>query len=196
MDLVPAQFSAFFDRHVQDVARDLIGCRLYVAGAGGKIVETEAYGRNDEASHSYRGQTARNAAMFGRPGTSYLYRCYGIHWCFNIVCQPGTAVLLRAIEPDSQLDGMFKRRGTPDLRLLCSGPAKICQALQLDGTLNGHCVSALPFEILPRQGDVKIVSGVRIGISRAQHIPWRYGLAQSRYLSRPFENQSQRYRSA
>ena len=176
--------SDFFDRSSIAVARDLIGGTLAVNGVGGIIVETEAYEPNDPASHSYRGQTPRNAAMFGRAGCAYIYRSYGIHWCFNIVCKPGSAVLLRALEPSLGVDIMRQRRGLEHLRLLCSGPGRLCQALAIDLSLNGKPVDATPMTFAPRAGQLPIATGPRIGISRAIEMPWRFGLAGSSFLSR------------
>ncbi len=186
MELAAAHFLPFFDRDVWTVAQALIGSRMYVSGVGGIIVETEAYGNDDAASHSFGGPTERCSAMFGSPGTSYLYRSYGIHWCYNVVCRPGTAVLIRAIEPEKQLDTMRKRRGTDNVKLLCSGPGRICQALQLDGSLNGKAIWDVPFEFHLGKDIVEIANGVRIGISKATETPWRYGLAGSKFLSRRF----------
>lgn len=175
----------FFDRHAVEVARDLIGAEFLVTGTGGVIVETEAYMPDDPASHSFRGKTARNAPMFGEPGTAYVYRSYGLHWCMNVVCRPGSAVLLRALEPTCGLAFMSERRGVTDPRLLASGPGRLCQALGISATLNGRCLSAHPFSLRPG-GPADIVTGTRIGISRAKDHPWRFGLAGSRFLSRPF----------
>jgi DNA-3-methyladenine glycosylase len=177
----------FFARSVHEVAPRLIGVTLLVDGVGGRIVEAEAYGEDDPASHAFRGRTARNASMFGPPGRAYVYRSHGIHWCLNLVCEPeGTAaaVLLRALEPTHELDRMRARRGIGDARLLCSGPGRLCQALAVTGAHDGLRLDAPPFELLAPRGAVEVAAGPRIGISRAAELPWRYVLAGSRYLSR------------
>ncbi len=177
-----------FDGPVLDLARALIGATLLVDGVGGLIVETEAYGRDDAASHSARGPTPRNRAMFGPPGRAYVYRSYGIHWCFNVVggTEPGCAVLVRALEPTHGLAAMRARRGIEDARLLCAGPGRLCQALGLDAAHDGLALDAAPFALLPRSTACVLVAGPRIGISRNADVPWRFGLAGSRALSRPF----------
>ena len=179
----------FFARSVHEVAPDLIGCTLLVEGVGGVIVEVEAYDHEDPASHGFRGPTARNRSMFGGPGLAYVSRSYGIHGCLNLVCErEGTAaaVLLRALEPTAGIDRMRARRGAEDLRLLCSGPGKLCQALGVNGGHDGLPVDRPPFELHAGVGRVEIVTGPRIGISAAADLPWRYGLAGSRFLSRGF----------
>jgi DNA-3-methyladenine glycosylase len=171
------------------LARALIGATLLVDGVGGRIVETEAYEREDPASHSHRGPTLQNAAMFGRPGDVYVYRSYGIHWCLNIVCRAagdGAAVLIRAIEPLNGLDLMRARRGLEDPRLLCAGPGRLGQALGISAVHNGRRIEAAPFELRSADHAHPIAFGPRIGISKAAEHPWRFGLAGSRFLSRPF----------
>ena len=179
----------FFARSVHEVAPDLIGVTLLVDGVGGPIVEVEAYDQEDPASHAFRGQTARNAVMFGPPGHAYVYRSYGIHWCINFVCNvPGRAeaVLIRALAPEHGIEQMRVRRGLLADRALCSGPGKLCQALAITGALDGLPLDAPPFELLARAGTPPIVTGPRIGITRAVEKNWRYGLAGSPFLSRRF----------
>jgi DNA-3-methyladenine glycosylase len=172
---------------VHEVARELIGVVLLVDGAGGVLVEVEAYEQDDPASHAYRGPTARNAAMFGPPGHAYVYRSYGVHWCLNLVCAEegrADAVLVRALEPQRGLDAMRARRGMDDARLLCSGPGRLCQALGIGGEHDGLALDAPPFELHAAPGPMEVVTGTRIGITRAAKRPWRYGLAGSPFLSR------------
>ena len=179
----------FFARSVHEVAPDLIGVTLLVDGVGGPIVEVEAYDQEDPASHAFRGPTARNAVMFGPPGHAYVYRSYGIHWCINFVCNvPGRAeaVLIRALAPEHGIEQMRVRRGLLADRALCSGPGKLCQALAITGALDGLPLDAPPFELLARAGTPPIVTGPRIGITRAVEKNWRYGLAGSPFLSRRF----------
>jgi DNA-3-methyladenine glycosylase len=175
--------SSFFERPAVSVARDLIGCELKVNGVGGIVVESEAYEPDDPASHSFRGVTPRNRAMFGRPGKAYVYRSYGIHWCLNVVCLPGSAVLIRAIEPRSGLAEMRERRGLENARLLCSGPGRLSQALGIDGSLHELPFTEPPFEFRIAEDIAPIATGTRIGITRAVEKPWRFGLAGSPYLS-------------
>jgi DNA-3-methyladenine glycosylase len=168
-------------------ARDLIGWTLTLDGVGGRIVETEAYHPADPASHSFSGPTPRNAVMFGPPGRIYVYRSYGIHWCMNLVCGdgPGSAVLLRALEPTQGLDLMIARRGLDDPRALCAGPGRLCQALGVTREHNGWRIDQPPFALEPGP-PAEVVVGPRIGITKAAEVLWRFGERGSRYLSRPF----------
>ncbi len=179
----------FFADSVHDVAPRLIGATLLFKGVGGRIVEVEAYHHTDPAAHSYNGMTERNAVMFGPPGYAYVYRSYGIHWCLNFVCEregSASAILIRALEPLEGLPGMRRRRGTPDERLLCSGPGRLCQALGINHKQNGIPLDRPPFELRAPVDKVEIAVGERIGISKAAELPWRYGLAGSPFLSKPF----------
>ncbi len=170
------------------MAQALIGVRLWVDGVGGVIVETEAYRREDPASHSHAGPTARNAAMFGPVGCAYVYRSYGLHWCLNLVggTEPGAAVLIRALEPLDGIERMRARRGVQPLRALCSGPGKLCQALGVTGAHNAISLDAPPFRLAPAVALLAVQAGPRIGVSRAAEQPWRFGAADSPFLSRPF----------
>jgi DNA-3-methyladenine glycosylase len=178
----------FFDRSVHEVAPDLVGVTLLVDGVGGPIVEVEAYDHEDPAAHGYRGRTPRNAAMFGPPGHAYVYRSYGIHWCLNFVSEAeevASAVLIRALEPREEIERMRARRGLDDVRLLCSGPGRLCQALAVTGAHDGLALDEPPFALLPRDQEPEIVVGARVGITKAAEQPWRYGVAGSRFVSRP-----------
>ena len=171
------------------VAQQLIGSRFLYRGIGGIIVETEAYDQADPASHSFCGPTDRNAVMFGPPGFIYVYRSYGIHWCFNFVCREenhGSAVLIRAIEPVEGIDIMRERRRLSDIRLLCSGPGRVSQALGITREENGLSLQSESCFLKPRTKSVDIIAGPRIGITKATETHWRFGLAGSPYLSRPF----------
>ena len=177
----------FFARSVHQVAPDLIGATLLVDGVGGRIVELEAYDQQDPASHGHRGRTPRNAAMFGPPGHAYVYRSYGIHWCLNLVCGGEgvpEAVLIRALEPTRGLELQQRRRGVEDVRQLCSGPGKLCQALGITREHDGLALDVPPFRLEARADVAEIVTGPRIGITRATELRWRYMSAGSPYLSR------------
>lgn len=187
--LGPLLDAGFFDRSVHDVAPELIGATLLFDGVGGLIVETEAYHQTDPASHSYRRQTPRNGVMFGPAGYAYVYRSYGIHWCVNFVCEaPGSAsaVLVRALAPTHGVPAMQRRRMLHDVRLLCSGPGKLCAALGITGTHDGLALDRQPFAIHARTEVPDMVVGVRIGITKGVELPWRFGLKGSRFVSRRF----------
>jgi DNA-3-methyladenine glycosylase len=180
---------AFFARSVHEVAPELIGATFLVNGVGGIIVEVEAYHHTDPAAHSYRGATPRNAVMFGPPGFAYVYRSYGIHWCVNFVCEEigsASAVLIRAIEPTHGIAAMRRRRHLQDERSLCSGPGKLTEALGITIDHNALALDQPPIALYARAHAPEIVAGVRIGITKAVELPWRYGLKGSKFLSKPF----------
>jgi len=180
---------AFFARSVHEVAPDLIGATLLVDGVGGIIVEVEAYHHTEPAAHSYRGPTPRNLVMFGPPGFAYVYRSYGIHWCVNFVCEKegsASAVLIRALQPTHGLAAMRRRRKSQDERSLCSGPGKLTQALGITHAHNGLPLDAPPIALFSRTEKPEVVAGVRIGLTKAVDLPWRYGLKGSKFLSKPF----------
>jgi DNA-3-methyladenine glycosylase len=177
-------------RSPHEVAPELIGAELLVDGVGGVIVEVEAYDHEDPASHGFANRrTARNGSMFLAGGHAYVYRSHGIHWCLNVVCggpDVASGVLLRALEPTAGVEEMRARRGVDDVRLLCSGPGRLCQALGVTSAQDGLRLDRKPFRLRGRKEPVDLVSGPRIGLSKAADKPWRYGLAGSRFVSRPF----------
>jgi DNA-3-methyladenine glycosylase len=178
---------AFFARSVHEVAPDLVGATLLVNGVGGIIVELEAYHHTDPAAHSFRGPTPRNSVMFGPPGFVYVYRSYGIHWCVNFVCEKegsASAVLIRALQPTHGIATMRRRRRWQDERSLCSGPGKLTEALGITIAHNGLPLDAPPFALHARSETPEIAAGVRIGITKAVDLPWRYGVKDSKFLSK------------
>lgn len=218
----PVLPASFYDRPVLEVAHDLVGCGFFFDGVGGRIVETEAYAHDDPCCHGFRGRTQRNAVMFGPPGHLYVYFTYGMHFCCNLVCEEegrAAAVLLRAIEPTHGLDVMRRRRGpiaaggrdgaAPDARVLCSGPARLTQALAIGREQNGSPAWRRPLAITPRPsggamngggdgGEIRVGTGPASRIVTAPRIvttprigvggdpaPWRFVDADSRFLSRP-----------
>ncbi len=182
--------AAFFARSVHLVARELIGCRLFHAGCGGTIVETESYERDDPACHAYAGLTKRTATLFGPPGRAYVYLSYGIHSLLNAVAEPegeAAAVLIRALEPSAGLKRMRARRGERPDSELCSGPGKLTGALGIGLDADGADLDADPFLLLPPEPgwSGEVVTGPRVGITKAVERPWRFCLAGSRFVSRP-----------
>ena len=185
----------FYARDTESVARAVLGCvletRLDGERTAGRIVEVEAYvGPHDPADHGYRNRrTRRNAALFGPPGTAYVFRSYGVHWCFNAVTEHDgfpAAVLVRALEPLVGLEIMARRRGTDRPRLLCAGPGRLCQALGITGEHDGRSLGSGPVRLL-RPTDaapVSVAAGPRIGISRAADWPLRFVERGSPWLSR------------
>lgn len=183
--------ASFYARDVVEVARDLVGCVVRFAGASGRIVETEAYHHSEPACHAHAGRTPRTEVLFGRPGTAYVYRSYGVHALLNAVCEDdrtGAAVLIRALEPLTGIERMRARRGRHPLSELCSGPGKLTQALGVGLGLNATSLVTGPvrFEAAaPGAEPLDLVVGPRIGITRAVDLPWRFCAAGSRHVSRP-----------
>ncbi|MEA2199245.1 MAG: DNA-3-methyladenine glycosylase [Solirubrobacteraceae bacterium] len=181
----------FYARGVVEVARDLVGCVVSHGGVSGIIVETEAYHDSEPACHAFVGLTPRTETLFGPPGRAYVYRSYGIHALLNAVCDVegvGAAVLIRALEPVGGISVMQARRGVERIEDLCSGPGKLTQALGVELIHNGADLEAGPVVIGPRPRawrEVELVSGPRIGITKAVELPWRFCAAGSRFLSRP-----------
>ena len=181
---------AFFDRPVLEVARDLVGCVVTHGDTAGVIVETEAYHDSEPASHAFIGLTPRTRTLFGPPGRAYVYFSYGVHSLLNAVCEPagvGAAVLIRALEPVDGLDHMRERRGVEAVRQLCSGPGKLTQALGIGLALNDTDLLHGPvrFSDRPRAWrNVAIDVDVRIGITKAPDLPWRFVAAGNRFVSR------------
>jgi DNA-3-methyladenine glycosylase len=190
----------FYARPVLKVARDLVGCSVEHAGAAGVIVETEAYHQSEPACHAFVGRTPRTETLFGEPGRAYVYRSYGIHAMLNAVCEPegvGAAVLIRALSPTAGLEAMRVRRrgageGPADGTLrdedLCSGPGKLTQALGIELSENGSSLEQGPIRITPRGGhwqEPSVIQGVRVGISQATGLPWRFCAVGNSHVSSP-----------
>ena len=178
----------FFERSVHEVARDLIGCTVAHGETAGVIVETESYHVDDEACHAFGGPTPRSSVLFGPPAHAYVYLSYGIHSLLNFVAEPdgeAAAVLIRALEPCAGLDVMRARRGVDAVEELCSGPGKLTQALDIGLELNGVSLQDGAIEVRGRSEIPKIVTGPRIGITKATELEWRFCAAGSRFVSRP-----------
>jgi DNA-3-methyladenine glycosylase len=185
---------SFYDRPTEQVARDLLGavleCTTPLGTASGRIVETEAYlGPDDPACHAVAGLTERTRNLHGPPGIAYVYFIYGVHWCFNAVTREeghGSAVLVRAVEPLAGVDLMRERRGNVRRDVdLTNGPGKLCQALGIDGAMDGTRLTQPPLRILAAPpvegGDVEITP--RIGITRAADWPLRWLVRGNPYVS-------------
>jgi DNA-3-methyladenine glycosylase len=179
----------FYERDASEVARDLLG-RLLVREVDGirmvgRVVEAEAYGRDDPGSHAYRGLKRRNASMFGPAGRAYVYISHGIHHCLNVVCLAPTAVLLRAVEPIAGVDRMIERRGLDDARLLCAGPGRLCQALGITLAEDGLPVTRRQRLWLAAGKPIQDAAvTLRIGMSDEVNRPWRFVERGSRFASR------------
>jgi len=200
---VTALPAEFYDRPVLEVARELIGCTVEHRGVAGVIVETEAYHESEPACHAFAGLTPRTKTLFGAPGRAYVYRSYGVHALLNAVCEPegvGAAVLIRALAPLSGVEQMLARRkarprpamaldGRRGSEQLCSGPGKLTVALGIELGENGSCLSSGPIRISTRSRqwlEPEVAQGPRVGINRAVELPWRFSVAGSRYVSRPW----------
>jgi len=183
--------AAFYARPVVEVARDMLGCIVRHGSTAGVIVETEAYHDSEAACHAHVGLTPRTHILFGPPGRAYVYRSYGIHALLNAVCEDegtGAAVLIRALEPLQGLELMRARRRLERVEDLCSGPGKLTQALGIELDLNGSDLATGPISIeppAPGWEPVEPAVGVRIGITKAAELPWRFCVPGSRSVSRP-----------
>lgn len=173
-------------------AARLLGCELVRELDGhilrGRIVETEAYDQTDAASHSYKGRTPRTDVMFGPAGCLYVYFTYGMHYCCNVVSGQegeGAGVLIRSLEPLEGLAAMSANRRGLSGKLLTNGPAKVCQAMAIDRSLNGHDLRVPPVRLVlqPPLAAKQITQTTRIGISRAADRPWRYYVTGNEYVS-------------
>jgi len=183
---------SWLDVPTETAARRLLGCEL-VRDLGGKkirvrIIETEAYDQADEASHTFKGRTNRNEAMFKSAGHMYVYFTYGMHHCCNVVCGPegfGSGVLIRAVEPIDGADVIEERRGMRGVNVT-NGPGKVCQALDIDLRHSGHDLAEPPIRLVKRTvvEDQKIVTGRRVGISKAVHELRRFYIAGNPYISK------------
>lgn len=188
------------DSSAEQVAQRLLGC-LLVRELGGKhlvgrIVETEAYDQTDAASHSYKGRTSRTEVMFGPAGHLYVYFTYGMHYCMNVVCGPegyGAAVLIRAMEPLEGEAAMIQNRGGRGGVAATNGPAKVCQALNIDKRWNGHDLRAEPLQLVikPALPTAQVVRSARIGITQAADVPWRFYVRDNPYVSKNSGSQQQ-----
>lgn len=183
---------SFFEQDSVTLAQALLGKRLVHEAADGAvagiIVETEAYDQSDAASHSYKGETARTKAMFGPGGHAYVYFTYGMHYCFNVVSGPdghGQAVLIRALEPVKGIELMEQRRHKEKVTELCNGPAKLVQAMGITKADYGKELWHGTLRIEDTELTPEIVSGPRIGISKAVDVPWRFWIKDSKFVSRP-----------
>jgi DNA-3-methyladenine glycosylase len=191
----------FYARSVHDVARDLVGCVVRHGATAGRIVEVESYHEEEPACHAFVGLTPRTEVLFGSPGNAYVYRSYGIHALLNAVAEPegvGAAVLIRALEPLEGIDLMRERRGLDPERMLCSGPGKLTQALGIWLDLNGTPLTGGgPIELLPRDEEPDLVEDVRIGITKAVDLPWRFcDGRRAEYVSKPLPAALRRPRRA
>jgi DNA-3-methyladenine glycosylase len=184
---------SFLNTSAQDAARRLLGCVLERRIGGtvirARIVETEAYDQSDAASHSYKGTTKRTKIMFGPAGYLYVYFTYGMHYCCNVVVGEegeGAAVLIRAVEPLIGEDEMARRRNGKTGVGISNGPAKLCQALDINMAMNGHDLSTQPLLLIsqPAVKDDEIVQTTRVGLSRAVDVPWRFYLKNNKYVSK------------
>lgn len=186
---------SFYQQDAVSLAQALIGCELvHVTEEGataGIIVETEAYCQDDEASHSFRGMTKRNEVMFGPAGRAYIYFTYGMHYCMNVVAGPegrAEAVLIRALEPATGVELMQDRRGTEDLHNLCSGPAKLVQAMGLVREQNGVSLTTNELYIKPEVNKYKVSATPRINIRQAIDKPWRWIAPDSPFITKHLLN--------